>query len=181
MVWKPEYAKSRREKYQSDPEERARRKAQSRLPEENKKYMRQYYQENKERWVEWQEDYKEEKNRRRRERYANDPEYREKCLEASKNRSKRSRINTRLKSAFGIDIEDYEKMLEKQNGTCAICGATQADARKHRLHVDHCHDTGKVRGLLCSNCNMGLGKFQDDLQLLKNAVSYLENPTWNGK
>lgn len=181
MAWKPEYAENRRKKYQSDPEERERRKAQSRSPEENKEYMRQYYEENKEKWQEYADDYKEEKNRRRRERYANDPEYRKKCLEASKNRSKRSRINTRLKSSFGIDIEDYEKMLEDQNGVCAICGAKHADVRKHRLHVDHCHETEQVRGLLCSNCNMGLGKFQDDLQLLKNAVAYLENPTWSGK
>lgn len=181
MAWKPQYAENRRKKYQSDSEERARRKAQGRSSEENKEYMHQYYEENKERWVEYGELYKEEKNRRRRERYANDPEYRQRCLEAAKNRSKRSRINTRLKSQFGIDIEDYEKMLDDQNGECAICGATQADIRKHRLHVDHCHDTDVVRGLLCSNCNMGLGKFQDSLELLERAVAYLKNPTWNGK
>lgn len=76
-----------------------------------------------------------------------------------------------LKRCYGITPEEYDKMLREQGGTCAICRGTESVGR---LAVDHCHSTGKVRGLLCTNCNQAIGKLKDDAQLLRNAINYLE-------
>lgn len=71
---------------------------------------------------------------------------------------------------YGITLEQYEQLEKKQKGVCAICGNKN---QNKKLDVDHCHKTGKVRGLLCSNCNNGLGKFKDDKTLLNKAIKYL--------
>jgi hypothetical protein len=87
-----------------------------------------------------------------------------------------------LKKRFGISLEHYYEMLEKQNHICAICKRPE-NAVDHRtglpraLAVDHCHATGKVRGLLCTQCNRGLGKFNDNKEYLLSAVKYLEDST----
>ena len=70
--------------------------------------------------------------------------------------------------------DDYRRMLEEQGGGCAICNATSSDNRGHRLHVDHDHATGKVRGLLCKACNTALGNFKDNTDLMAKAIEYLE-------
>lgn len=78
---------------------------------------------------------------------------------------------------YGLTKEDYDALLEGQNGGCAICGCPPARRKKQRsdlFHVDHDHVTGKVRGLLCFNCNGGLGQFKDDAERLRRAVAYLE-------
>lgn len=81
--------------------------------------------------------------------------------------------NSRLKKNYGLTLEEYDKMLKKQKGVCAIC--KQKAKRNHgNLVVDHCHDTGEVRGLLCSNCNSGIGLLEDDLELVKAAARYLK-------
>lgn len=76
---------------------------------------------------------------------------------------------------YGVSYEEYCDMLEKQDHCCAICGGVETHRRKKNLSVDHCHTTGKVRGLLCSECNTGLGKFKDSLDLLEKAKEYLQN------
>tara|TARA_Y100001963_G_C6560454_1_gene344053 strand:+ start:174 stop:653 length:480 start_codon:yes stop_codon:yes gene_type:complete len=76
-----------------------------------------------------------------------------------------------LQRKYGITIDDYERMLTEQKGVCAICG--NGGGNKH-LHVDHCHDTNKVRGLLCFNCNNALGNFKDNTDLLNRASMYLQ-------
>lgn len=76
-----------------------------------------------------------------------------------------------LKRCYGITPEEYDKILHEQGGTCAICHGIESVGR---LAVDHCHSTGKVRGLLCTNCNQAIGKLKDDTQLLRNAINYLE-------
>lgn len=89
----------------------------------------------------------------------------------------RSRKNTMLRNQFGICINTYESMLQKQKGVCALC--LRPETRKHQngavkqLAVDHDHSTGRVRGLLCTDCNRGLGCFKDDLKALQAAVRYL--------
>lgn len=78
---------------------------------------------------------------------------------------------------YGISVEQYDEMLEQQNGVCRICGqppAKEGWKTVTRLHVDHDHETGKVRALLCNNCNRGLGYFQDSYELLKEAHKYLK-------
>ena len=73
-------------------------------------------------------------------------------------------------SAYGITLEEYNTMLAAQGGGCAICG-NPPGARS--LHVDHDHATGEVRGLLCIGCNVALGGFRDDPELLARAIDYL--------
>lgn len=73
---------------------------------------------------------------------------------------------------YGLTITQYEAMLADQSGGCAICG-TKPDGK--RLAIDHCHTTGKVRGLLCAPCNWGLGYFRDNTNLLHKAVKYLNS------
>jgi len=85
-----------------------------------------------------------------------------------------------LKKRFGISLETYNEMKEKQEHVCAICGQpeTAIDHRTKKLRdlaVDHCHTTGEIRGLLCTRCNTAIGLLQDDVDLLAKAVSYLSN------
>lgn len=88
--------------------------------------------------------------------------------------------NRDLKKTFGITYETYKQMEVAQNGVCAICGQTETfthhmTKKIANLAVDHCHKTGKIRGLLCHKCNHGLGKFDDDVSLLRKAATYLEH------
>jgi len=82
--------------------------------------------------------------------------------------------NGDLKKTFGIDLSVYYEMLESQNGVCAICQGEQGGDRYEFLAVDHCHDTGRIRGLLCTNCNHALGWFKDDIARLQRATEYLK-------
>jgi len=79
---------------------------------------------------------------------------------------------SRLRLNYGLTATDYNRMFEQQNGCCAICGRHQSGLSK-RLCVDHDHKTDEVRGLLCSNCNSGLGYFKDCKEFLVQAISYL--------
>ena len=82
-----------------------------------------------------------------------------------------------ITSAYGLSTDEYNAMWNYQNGRCAICNKTahETNSKGNRLHVDHCHDTGKVRGLLCSPCNKGLGQFSDDISRLAGAIKYLNH------
>lgn len=86
-----------------------------------------------------------------------------------------------LKVKFGIKHEDYLKILEKQNKKCAIClepyyEKTDIVGRKSpSLYVDHDHKTGKIRGLLCNNCNQAVGYFKDKKELLEKAILYIDD------
>lgn len=75
---------------------------------------------------------------------------------------------------FGITLNDYNNLLNKQNGKCAICNG-EPNSKNKTLGVDHCHNTGRVRGLLCDKCNRGLGLFLDNIDLLGKAIKYLAN------
>lgn len=78
-----------------------------------------------------------------------------------------------LKKKYGISLEEFNQMVEKQNGCCAICGKHHSENFMQSLCVDHDHKTGRVRGLLCRRCNAGIGNLNDSIQLLQNAVAYL--------
>ena len=85
-----------------------------------------------------------------------------------------------LTHKFGITTKDYDRMLIEQNNCCAICFSTYTgDKRSKNFHVDHCHATEKVRGLLCSACNKGLGLFSESEQKLKSAIEYVRKWTDN--
>ena len=79
-----------------------------------------------------------------------------------------------LKTKYDITVEEYDKMLDEQQGKCYICGCEQ---KRRRLSVDHCHTTGAIRRLLCDKCNMAIGLLEDDTNRLQKAKEYLENFT----
>lgn len=86
--------------------------------------------------------------------------------------------NTNLRLRYGITIDEYKKILASQNGVCAICKLPETTVHKRSgkirdLAVDHCHDTGKIRGLLCGDCNRSLGMMKEDTWRLFSMVSYL--------
>jgi hypothetical protein len=85
--------------------------------------------------------------------------------------------NGRLKRIYNITIEDYNIMLINQKEVCAICNEKETKVHKDgskRLAVDHCHTTGKVRGLLCFACNSSIGKLKESIPTLENAIKYLK-------
>lgn len=84
-------------------------------------------------------------------------------------RSSRDQRRAHRLAKYGLTEGEYQRLVDAQKGLCAICG-TEPDL----LHVDHCHQTGAVRGLLCFACNSSLGGFKDDPAVLKKAVGYLE-------
>lgn len=75
---------------------------------------------------------------------------------------------------YGLSVSEYESMLEKQNGRCAICPFEFGTERMAIARIDHCHKTGAVRGLLCGRCNSGLGFFKDTVSRLESAIEYLK-------
>ena len=76
----------------------------------------------------------------------------------------------RLKNKFGLTVEEYSAMIEKQDNKCKICGCDM-----NKPHVDHNHKTGKVRHLLCHQCNTALGLLKEDTRILQNMISYINN------
>lgn len=78
-----------------------------------------------------------------------------------------------LKKLYGVSIDTYNDMFQKQEGRCAICERHQSEFRR-ALCVDHDHKTEEIRGLLCLNCNRALGIFRDSIKRLNNAIKYLQ-------
>jgi hypothetical protein len=78
-----------------------------------------------------------------------------------------------MKHKYGITIKNYEDMVEAQNNKCAICSARGEEERNGKLVVDHCHASGKIRGLLCNKCNLLLGHADDTIERLERAILYL--------
>lgn len=79
-----------------------------------------------------------------------------------------------LKKQFGITEADYNRMLEEQKGKCKICEGSPTNSKLRHFHVDHDHETGKVRGLLCNECNCALGLLKDSPTLLRRAADHIE-------
>jgi hypothetical protein len=98
-------------------------------------------------------------------------------------RARRLAASGHLKRTFGITIDQYNALLETQNGGCAICHnpdpgrSTRGNEMRQFFCVDHDHSTGRLRGLLCGNCNTGLGHFRDSPELLAAAIDYLKHVT----
>lgn len=85
-----------------------------------------------------------------------------------------ARYRRGLLKRYGLTPEAYEALMDVQNRLCAICRRPEAPTKRGMLHVGHCHDTGRVRGLLCGTCNTGLGQFGEDALRIKAALEYLE-------
>jgi hypothetical protein len=155
----------------------------ARDPEGARAERRAYYERNKEK-------IKARVNAQRKERVAKDPEgVRAKRRAKYYADVKKSRAYTNewrkknpeharkssLRRKFGLFVEHYEALLRSQKGGCAICGSQNLNGKA--LAVDHCHKTGKIRGLLCAKCNTGIGLFGDSIQLLKAAAEYVAGDT----
>lgn len=81
-----------------------------------------------------------------------------------------------LKNNYNLNLEELENLYILQNKKCKICNIEHSSVSKHGgLYIDHCHTTGKVRGLLCSRCNLLLGNCKDDVSILNAAINYLSN------
>ncbi len=96
------------------------------------------------------------------------------CLECSELEEQRivdQRRRYELDKNYGMSLDDYNEMYEDQDGRCMICDRPERENKL--LAVDHCHTTGNVRGLLCQNCNLGIGLLEDNIKFLKGAIKYL--------
>jgi len=154
----------------------------------NKELKRLYYLKNKEDILEktktrYNSTSKKEYNKKYRE--SNKEELKIKDREKHIRRKEEVR-NARLKKYFGITLKDYEEMFHNQNGLCKICNKPETAKQSNNdtgavrmLSVDHCHETGIIRGLLCTNCNIMLGQSKDNVLILQNAIDYLKY--YNGK
>lgn len=87
----------------------------------------------------------------------------------NREKTQRAKRDASYRKLYGITLEEYEAMLEVQGGVCAMCGGTQERA----LNVDHCHETGRVRALLCTPCNGMLGNARDSIENLERGITYL--------
>jgi hypothetical protein len=83
----------------------------------------------------------------------------------------------KLHRTYGLSVELYDHMLKEQGYKCKLCSSTNPQHNYGRFVVDHCHTSGKVRGLLCGECNLMLGKSKDNVNTLQNAISYLAEYT----
>ena len=129
-------------------------------PEDKRKESsKRYYEKHKEKILQKSKESK--KARAARQKYRNKPEVKERIR------------NAKLLEKYGITSQEYEDMLTAQNYRCAGCGIHQLEV-DIRFAVDHNHNTGKVRGLLCGSCNRALGLVKDDQKTLSNLINYLE-------
>lgn len=104
----------------------------------------------------------------------------DKCAAYNNSRNKEEIREKAWLRRYGITKDWYYRTLKEQGNCCAICGIGEVQRKGHtHFHVDHCHATGKVRGLLCDLCNRGLGYFKDNDKLLNKAVKYLRKNNEN--
>jgi hypothetical protein len=130
--------------------------------EHKKEYQKEYYLKNKKKLLEYRKNFYNENK--------------EIAIQRSKTwaeNNKRRRKHNVLMSTHKISIDDYERMLVEQDYKCYCCSVEHSSLKKG-LFVDHCHTTGKVRGLLCNSCNSALGYAKDNITVLANMIKYLE-------
>lgn len=94
---------------------------------------------------------------------------------ASYERNKDWYTNHDLIKRYGITLDEYNTMLDQQRGVCYVCGGVNSNGR--RLSVDHNHETGEVRKLLCHPCNASLGSLREDISVLENMINYIKEHT----
>jgi hypothetical protein len=87
-------------------------------------------------------------------------------------RNKDKYRDTYMKRVYGVSLEEYEAMSDEQNGLCYICN--QPPTSEKRLAIDHCHDSGRVRRLLCTKCNTALGLLNENVDIMKKLIHYVE-------
>lgn len=100
------------------------------------------------------------------------PEYKRQWRRNNPDKTKKTNRKQNLRK-YGLTEEEYISMLESQNGKCAICGDKEPGRYKN-FNIDHCHETGINRGLLCVRCNLGIGNLKDSPEILRKAAEYLD-------
>ena len=125
---------------------------------DKKLYMKKWREDNKEKIKQYDEEYRA-KNRDK--------------LNANK-RNKRTYRSSNLKYYYNLTLEEYENMLTSQEGCCEICKMHYSLVPRQRLCVDHCHETGKIRALLCHHCNSALGQVKESLEVLESMKKYIQ-------
>lgn len=150
------------------------------------KYQKQWYQNNRQKVLQQSNDYyynNIEKIKVRQKKYNRKWYYENReCViqrvkDCNNSFSENYRHNILLNNNYGITRNDYDEILERQKGVCAICGSNTSGSERYKnFCVDHNHVTGEIRGLLCQKCNIGLGNFKDSIELLEEAIKYLKNP-----
>jgi hypothetical protein len=105
-------------------------------------------------------------------KYNNTPERKQAMKEYYEKNKDRSKDRMLMRN-YGISLDDYNKMLAEQNGNCYVCEKHHTSQKKS-LSVDHCHKTGNIRRLLCSNCNTSLGLLKEDITRVKKLIQYIE-------
>jgi len=121
------------------------------------------------------------RNENRKRNYWLDPEkskakvrnYRQHLKETDPQKVFLSNRKNNLKRAYGISLEDYNEILKNQNFKCAVCEKEHIEAEKKRLVVDHCHNSEKIRELLCNNCNTALGLLKENVQVVEKLKDYI--------
>lgn len=148
------YYQENRDKMLLSQKERTAKKC----PEAMRAYRKAYYEKNREKILAQQRERSRKNYQENKEAYAR--------------RGRRARLKM-----YGLTEAQYDEMYEAQDGSCAICRATQGRRKEkdHPLLVDHCHATGKVRGLLCQPCNSALGMFEDNTERMRKAIAYLNS------
>ena len=136
--------------------------------EASRKWAKKNPEKNKKKTRDWQKKNREKERKRIRDWHRKNPEAAKKWR---KNNPEKFR-ESQLKSKYGITLNDVNEMKIKQSNCCAIC--KEEFVKNKKINVDHCHKTGKVRGLLCHSCNTSLGKFKDSVEILNNAIKYLK-------
>lgn len=114
---------------------------------------------------------------RAKKRRLNDPRAAVYAKDWSRKNKDKMRVYRRrnlLKNQYGLSIEDYEQMVEAQNGLCAVCEKEPEGGRHEVLYVDHDHATGRTRLLLCAKCNFAIGLLGDDVEVARRLVAYLQ-------
>jgi Recombination endonuclease VII len=139
-----------------------------------KAYNKEYKLKNKERLKQYQAEYRKANRDKVNQRMMI---WKKKNKDINKDKKKRNKKNSKLKYKYGITINDFDAMFVKQNKCCAICLKDLSDSAlmERYTHVDHCHRTGVVRGILCTGCNFTLGHCKDSVVILENCIKYLEN------
>jgi|11_taG_2_1085331.scaffolds.fasta_scaffold00723_18 hypothetical protein len=157
--------------YEKNKEElRAKNKAyREKIKERLKTYSKAYYEKNKEELNAKNKAYRE-KNKERLKAYR---EKNKEKIRAYTKKYKEKHYANQLKRLYGIGLHEYNLMLTEQKGKCACCGIHQNELTRN-FAVDHDHDTGLIRGLLCGNCNTAIGKLGDNIEGLMRALNYLE-------
>lgn len=144
------------------------------LREKNREYRKENPETVKESNKKWRENNKETFNAKQRRHAQKHPEkIKERWDSWYEDNKERVKFN-KIKRIYGLSKEEYNRILKEQNDCCFICLCHKQTLPYETLVIDHCHKTGKIRGLLCSHCNTALGLFKDNKDSLQRAIQYLQ-------